>query len=174
MKGRRRSRGLLLTVLGAAVLALGALIGPPLAGPVRADHSCAFIIQPKAGAAGSTFRIWSSYFLKRLTFWHDGEFVRVVELGRIPDEYYFETTARDAGRWDIRAESTGCEKDLTLWVTLPDTSTGTAAGSSLDPDGTLDDIGRVSLVLLFLGTAQLMLWRPASFRRPHGGHEPSR
>jgi len=170
MQGHERPHQLALTLLGAAILAGGALLGPPLAGPVRADHGCAFIIRPSAtGEAGRTFEIWSSYFLKRLTFRHDGEFVRVVELNRIPDEYFFETTARDAGRWDIHAESTGCEKDLKLWVTLPGTSTGAFPGSSQGPAGAADDVGRVGLAMLFLGTVLLMLRRPTSLRRRRAG-----
>lgn len=169
MHGHRRSRGALLTLLGAAFLAGGALVGPPLSSPVRADHGCAYIIRPATGPAGTTFQIWSSYFLKRLTFSRDGEVVRVVELDRVPKEYFFETTSRDAGRWDIHAESTGCEKNLKLLVTLPGTSTETAGVPSRGSEGVAEDRGLVSLMLLFLGTALLMLRRPLSLRRARPG-----
>jgi len=170
MKSHERAHRLLLTFFGAALLAVGSLLAPPLASPVRADHGCDFMIRPSAtGEAGSTFEIWSSHFLKRLTFSHEGEFVRVVELGRIPDEYFFETSSRDAGRWDIHAESTGCEENLRLWVTLPGTSTGAIQGSSRGPASAADDIGRVGLTMLFLGTVLLMLRRPPSLRRRGAG-----
>ena len=136
------------------MLALGALMGPPLAGLVRADHSCAFIIQPKAGAAGSTFRIWNSYFLKRLTFWHDGEFVRVVEHSAIvfAAQAIFDRTevtdltvafsttmlGRPTGRWvSPEGFTVGFRGPETLWLVSVNVYGGVLGITELPVRGTL-------------------------------------
>jgi hypothetical protein len=144
----------LLTILATLGLALLLPIGTTMA----AD--CSLTASPKTGAPGTEFVFKGKGFpATTLTLTRGDETPQVITVGDgSSTAFKFSLVAGDAdvGKW--RAVAEGCSDTVSIRVTLPPTTTSSAAAEPVTDD-TTELAGMTLLGVLFLGATALLLPR---------------